>query len=169
VEVVRIHDADRRPSSWEDIIKPGQFVAFATPSDGTCVLFDSLDEAHAFCDAGVLGAPGTRFDVFDAGGRAHPPLLTIVHPSRAPGLDSHPRTQHKRRVIAWVLIAGGALVLAYTYWKLSDIRAVVPGVVGINLLLAGGRLLWFNLAVRETERARNARITRADASRGRRT
>ena len=151
---LRIHDPDRRPASWAEIIKPGQFVAFATPSDGTCVLFD---------------APATRFDVFDAGGRAHPPLLTIVHPARAQGLDSHPRMQHKRRVIAWVLIACGTLVLGYTYWKFADIRAIVPGVIGINLLLAGGRLLWFNLAVRETERARDARVAAADSGRGRPT
>jgi hypothetical protein len=166
VKELRIYDPDRRPANWTEIIQPGQFVAFATPSDGTCVLFDSLDEARAFCEAGVLAAPATRFDVFDADGRANPPLLTVVHPSRAQGLDSHPRMQHKRRVIAWVLITSGALLLSYTYWKFADIRAVVPGVIGINLLLAGGRLLWFNLAVRETERARDERVARAGSGRG---
>ena len=169
MQELRIHDADRRPASWADIIRPGQFVAFATPSDGTCVLFDSLDEARAFCEAGVLAAPATRFDVFDAEGRANSPLLTIVHPSRAQGLDSNPRMLHKRRVIAWALIAGGALLLIYTYWKFADIRAIVPGVIGINMLLAGGRLLWFNLAVRETERMRGERLARVDSGRGPRT
>jgi hypothetical protein len=166
VQELRIHDPDRRPASWAEIIRPGQFVAFATPSDGSCVLFDSLDEARAYCDAGVLAAPHTRFDVFDAGGRAYPPLLTIVHPARAQGLDSHPRMQHKRRVIAWVLIISGVLLLGYTYWRFADIRAIVPGVIGINLVLAGGRLLWFNLAVRETERARDTRVASVDSGRG---
>jgi hypothetical protein len=169
VKELRIHDPDRRPASWSEIIRPGQFVAFATPSDGTCVLFDSLDEARAFCEAAVLAAPATRFDVFDAGGRANPPLLTVVHPSRAEGLDSHPRVVHKRRVIAWVLIAAGGLLLIYTYWSFDDIEAIFPGVIGVNLLLAGGRLLWFNLAVRETERARGERVATVDAGRGRRT
>jgi hypothetical protein len=169
VLVVRIYDPDRRPASWAEIIRPGQIVAFATPSEGTCVLCDSLDEARAFCAAAVLAAPVTRFDVFDAAGRANPPLLTIVHPSRAQDLDSHPRMQHKRRVIAWTLVTSGALLLIYTYWKFSDIQAIFPGVVGINLLLAGGRLLWFNLAVRETERARDERLARADSGRGPRT
>jgi hypothetical protein len=169
VQQLRIHDPDRRPASWTDIIQPWQFVAFATPSDGTCALFDSLDEAREFCEAGVLAAPATRFDVFDAEGRANSPLLTIVHPSRARGLDSHPRGLHQRRVIAWALMAGGAMLLTYTYWKFADIRAIVPGVIGINMLLAGGRLLWFNLAVRETERTRGERLARMDSGRGPRT
>ena len=166
MQELRIHDAERRPASWAEIIQPGQFVAFATPSDGTCVLFDSIDEARAFCEAAVLAAPATRFDVFDAEGRANPPLLTIVHASRAQGLDAHPRGVHKRRVIAWALITGGVLLLTFTYWRFADIRAIVPGVIGINMLLAGGRLLWFNLAVRETERTRGERLARVDSGRG---
>jgi hypothetical protein len=162
VQVLQIHDPSRRPASWAEIIGPEQFVAFATPSDGTCVLFDSLDEARAFCEAAVRSAPAARFDVFDAQGRAQSPLLTIVHPSHAEGLDSHPRVLHKRRVIAWVLIAGGTLLLIWTYWKFSDIEAIFPGVIGINMLLAGGRMLWYNLAVRETERAREERLKRID-------
>jgi hypothetical protein len=165
VEVVRIHDPARRPASWAGIIRPGQFVVFATPSDGTCVLFESMGEARAFCEAGVLAAPGTRFDVFDAQGRAQPPLLTVVHPSREPTLDTHPRTLHRRRVIAWALIIAGVLLILFTYWKFSAIEAIFPGVIGINMLLAGGRLLWFNLGVRETERAREDRVAELDSGR----
>jgi len=166
VQIVRIHDPERRPASWAEIIRPGQFVAFASPSDGTCVLFDSLGEARAFCDAAVQSSADVRFDVFDAEGRANPPLLTIVHPSRERILDTHPPALHRRRVMAWLLIAGGALLLLYTYGKFSDIEAIFPGVIGINLLIAGGRLLWFNLAVRETERARADRLAKVDTGRG---
>ena len=87
MQVVRIHDPERKPASWAEIIRPGQFAAFATPSDGTCILFDSLAEARAYCDAAVQSAPAARYDVFDAEGRSNPPLLTIVHPSRAHTLD----------------------------------------------------------------------------------
>jgi hypothetical protein len=158
MQALRIHDAGRRPASWAEIIRPDQFVGFGTPSDGTCVLFDSLDEARLFCEAAVAAAPGLRYDVFDSHGRAETPLLTIVHPSHASRLDTHPAAIHRRRVLGWALIAAGALLIAWTYWKLADIEAIYPGVIGVNLLLAGGRFLWFNLGVRETERARETRL-----------
>lgn len=167
MQVVRIHDPDRRPASWTGLIGPGQFVAFATPSDGTCILFDSLDEARAFCETAVVRSAATKFDVFDAEGRANPPLLTVVHPSRAQDLDAHPRMLRKRRVIAWALIAAGIALIIYACWIPADIAVVVPAVIGINLVIAGGRLLWFNLVVRETERARDERLARTDSTHGR--
>lgn len=166
MQVVRIHDPARRPASWTDIIRPGQFVAFATPSDGTCVIVDSLADARAYCEAAVQTAPATRFEVFDAQGRAERALLTVVHPSRERALDTHPRAIHRRRVIGWSLIIGGALLLIWTYWQFPDIEAIFPGVIGINLVLAGGRFLWFNLVLRETERARGERLARAESGRG---
>jgi hypothetical protein len=166
VQVVRIHDPARRPPGWTGIIRPGQFVAFATPSDGTCVIVDSLAEARAYCEAAVQAAPATRFDVFDAQGRAESPLLTVVHPSRARALDTHPRAIQRRRVIGWSLIIGGAVLLIWTYWQFPDIEAIFPGVIGINMILAGGRLLWFNLVVRETESARGERLAKAESGRG---
>ena len=166
MRVLRIHDPARRPASWADIIGPRQFVAFATPSDGTCVIADSLAEARAYCDAAVQAAPAIRFDVFDAQGRAAPPLLTVVHPSRERTLDTHWRAVRRRRMIGWSLIIGGALLLIWTSWRFPDVEAIFPGVIGINLLLAGGRFLWFNLAVRETERARGERLAKAESGRG---
>lgn len=162
MEVIGIHDAARKPASWSEIIRPGQFVAFAAPSDGTCILFDSLAEARAYCDAAVQSAPGARYDVFDAEGRANPPLLTIVHPSHAHTLDDHPRALHQRRVIGWALIAAGIPLIIYACWIPTDIEVIFPGVIGINLLIAGGRYLWFNLGVRENERARQERVDRVD-------
>ncbi len=163
MEVLRIHDPARRPASWAEIIRPGQLVAFGTPSDGTCVLFDSLAEARAFCEAGVQSAPATRYEVFDSDGRAHPPLLTIVHPSRAHALDAHPRAVRKRRVLGWALIAAGLPLIVYASLRPPDIESIFPGVIGINLIIAGGRFLWFNLGVRETERTREERLARMDS------
>jgi hypothetical protein len=170
---VRLYDPGRRPVSWTEIIGPGQFSAFSTALDSglpcdpeghpfaeaavACVLFDSLDEARAFCESAVLVHPGIRFDVFDASGRVNPPLLTVVHASRAQTLDTDPRGIRLRRTIAWVLIVSAVPVLALAY-SLRDVRAIFPGFIGINMILAGGRLLWFNLAVRETERAREVRL-----------
>jgi hypothetical protein len=165
VQLVRIHDPRRRPASWAAIIRPGQFVAFGTPSEGTCVLFDSLSEARAWCEAAVTAAPDTRFDVFDAEGRAQPPLLTIVHPAKAERLDGSARAQHTRRVIGWLLIAAGIAAIGYACAIPADIAVIFPGVLGINLLIAGGRFLWLNLGVRETERERERRIAEVDSRR----
>ena len=51
------------------------------------------------------------------------------------------------------------LVLAYV---IGGAQSVLPGFLGLNLLIVGGRLLWFNLALRETERARHERLKNID-------
>jgi hypothetical protein len=175
VKVVRIHDPNRRPASWTAMIEPGQFVAFsrdidsgapcggdgrgfADHAEATCVILDALAEAEAFCAAAVEAAPSVRFDVFDAEGRAKPALMTVVHPSRAKTLDTNPRAQRRRRAIAWILIATGIPLIAYAYWMHREQDIILPAFVGINMIIAGGRLLWFNLGLRETEREREARL-----------
>lgn len=135
--------------------------AFAVAADATCVIVDSLAEAEAFCAAAIEAAPSVRFDVFDAGGRASPPLITVVHPSRAPTLDTHPRVQRRRSALAWALVNLGLMVIGYAYWKHTDRPMVFAGFIGINLLIAGGRILLLNLGVRETERERETRLASA--------
>lgn len=178
VEAVRIHDPQRHPASWTDIIKPGQFVAFAKdvdsgaacdadgrpfddPARAICMIFPSLPEASAFCESAVARSPSLQLEVFDAAGRARSPLLTFVHPSRAAAMDTHPRVLGRRRLIAWLLIAAGIPLIVFAYVKHTERDIILPAFVGINMLIAAGRLLWFNLAVRETERTRHERVARA--------
>ena len=177
LQELRLDDPARRPRSYMDLIQAGQFVAFAKdvegghPCDGrgrpfadpdavTCLVFDSLAEASTFCEAAVLQSPSTRFDVFDAGGRTRPPLLTVLHPSRLATLDSDPGAMRRRRVIAWALIVGGVPPIAYAYFFERDIGIILPAFIGINMIIAGARLLWFNLGIRETERERLERLDR---------
>ena len=179
MQELHVHDPDRRPANWTELIGPRQFVAFAKdvetgapcdangrpfadPSQTTCILFDSLDEARAFCEGAVLLAPRVRFDVFDAEGRANSPLFTVVHPSHARRLDTDARGLHKRRVIAWALIAAGVPTIIYAWLWRAEIEVIFPGFIGINLIVAGGRLLWLNLGIRETERARQERLERIE-------
>jgi hypothetical protein len=175
---LRLHDPGRRPANWTEIIGAGQFAAIARDLDAgtvcdldgrpfadsavaTCAVFDSFPEARAACEAAVLSAPGIQIDIFDAHGRANAPLLSVVHPDRAAEGEGNARAVLKRRIIAWVLIAASvpALVLAYV---IGGAHSVLPGFLGLNLLLIGGRLLWFNLALRETERARHERLKSVD-------
>jgi hypothetical protein len=176
---LRLDDPSRKPRSYLDLVGPAQFIVFARnvdsgvpcdaqgrpfadPAAAACLVFDQLDEARAFCDAAVLASPTVRFDIFDAAGRVHPPLLTMLHPSRASTLDTDPRTMRRRRVVAWALIAGSVPAMAYAYYFTSDLAVILPALVGINMLIAGGRLLWFNLGIRETERERQERLDRLD-------
>lgn len=178
VQVVRIHDAQRRPASWTEIIKPGQFVAFAKQCDSgescdedgrpfpdaavaTCAIFDSLGEARAFCESAVARSAALQIDLFDAEGRVHPPLLTFVHPSRAASQETHPRALGRRRLIAWLLIAAGIPLIVFAYVKHTEREIILPAFIGINMLIAAGRLLWLNLGIRETERERLARLKHA--------
>jgi len=157
------------------IVRPGQFVLFAkvldsgTPCDmegrtfadlslATCVIGDGLAEAEAFAEAAVARTPSMRIDIFDHEGRAQPALVTVLHPSRAQAADTHPRVLRKRRVIAWVLIATGVPLLVFAIVERNHREIILPAFLGINMLIAAGRLLWFNLGVRETERTRQDRL-----------
>jgi hypothetical protein len=160
-----------------EIVRPGQFALFAKdldsgaacdldgrrfddPEAGTCALCDSLAEARIAADAAVARTPPLRIDVFDAEGRAQPPLLTVLHPSRAQTVETHPRVLRTRRTIAWTLIALGIPLIAYACLGYRDHDIILPAFIGINMLIAAGRLLWFNLGVRETERTREDRLRR---------
>ena len=67
----------------------------------------------------------------------------------------------KRRIIAWLLIVAAFPMLGLAY-SLGAVQSVLPGFLGLNLLLAGGRLLWFNMALRETDRVRQERLKNLD-------
>jgi hypothetical protein len=178
VQIVRLHDPDRRPADWTEIIGPGQFAIFAKddvtgapcdveggrfadPAAATCGIVESVGDARAFCEAAVLRHPAIRYDVFDAEGRVRPPILTVLHPARAAGLETSPRAMRRRRVIAWVLIVAGIPLIVYACLEFREREIILPAFLGINLIIIGGRLLWMNLALRETERVREARLSRA--------
>src|SRR6185503_7344742 len=154
LQELRLDDPARRPRSYMDLIRDGQCVVFARdadsgrPCDG---------RGHPFADPDAVTC-----DVFDAGGRTRPPVLTVLHPSRVASLDSAPGAMRRRRVIAWALIVGGVPLIAYAYFFGHDVDMILPAFIGINMILAGGRLLWFNLGVRETERDRQERLDRLE-------
>jgi hypothetical protein len=178
VQVLRLHDPGRRPASWTEIIQPGQFAAFAKnldsgapcdakgrsyldPSQVACLVFDSLDESQAYCESAANRTPAVQFEIFDAAGRANPPLITVVHPSRAGAVEADPAVLRRRRVIAWTLIAAAIPTLVVGYYLRDGGHQIFAGFVGLNMLVAAGRLLWFNMAVRETEELRRRRLAKA--------
>ena len=181
MRIVRLHDPARRPAAWTDVILPGQFAVFARDDatgvpcdmDGvrfvagaeTCAIVDSIAEARAVCDTALQRHPSIRFDVFDSDGRTRPPILTVLHPDRAAAFETSPRQMRKRQVIAWALIIAGIPLMVFASVEYHERDIILPAFLGINMVIVGGRLLWMNLALRETERARERRLASVSGDR----
>lgn len=168
---VPVYDPARTPRDWMDLVRPTQCAVFASLVDGgdpcdldgvrsgavpTCTIFDSLADAEAFCLARIERLPAVRFDVFDAGGRSRPALLTIVHPSRNAALEGHVGSVRVRRWTAVALLIA-APVLFWLDWGYYDGLLMVPTLLGFNALLLAGRLLQLNGASVSAERHRRER------------
>ena len=163
------------------IIRPTEFAAFATladsgivcdadgePTNGeddSCIIFETLPEAEAFCRERVAQIPRLRFEIMDAAGRHRPPLFTIVHPSRAAALEGSPGKIRRNRYAAVALLAVGPPLIWFD-WAFYDGVMVVPTIVGINAVLIAVRLLIMNFSFASDERARRERVARALADRG---
>lgn len=177
MRTIRVHDPQRQPANWTGLIRPGQFVAFArlldgggscdaegrpvaSPSDTTCLFFDTMDEAASFCSERARLNPAVSFDIFDHEGRSNPPLLVVVDPSRASKLSGNRRTIRLYQCAAAALVAG-ALGLFWWDWTQERDFLVLPTVLGVNMLLAAGRLLQMSSANSAAERARQERLARA--------
>jgi hypothetical protein len=175
-QVLRLYDSERRPQNWVDIIQPTQFVVFSSdidtgtptdadgrpfpsPSAATCLVFESIVEARRFCDARVVEVPSVRFEVFDARGRVESPLLDIVSPSRAGTREGNARALRLRTWAAILMIAAAPLLIWYDF-ETSRGSLVLPSFLAVSMVVAALRLLFMNMAVREAERARRARLER---------
>ncbi|HTV00366.1 MAG TPA: hypothetical protein VMF13_07525 [Luteitalea sp.] len=178
MRIVQVYDAARRPADWMAIIQPAQFAVFASRIEGgdpcdvdggpapqsgaTCGIADSLAEAEQFCRDTVAVHPDVRFDIFDAAGRARPPLVTVVHPSRSRQLDGDPGSRRRHRAIALVLIVL-APVLIWIDWRYLDVKGL-PSLLAFNLLLFAMRLLMIAAGHAANERKRLARLAGRDES-----
>jgi len=174
VVTLRLFDRDRHPPDWTEIIRPGQYVAFskrvdaggscdqdgrpfASAADVTCLIFDDLAEARAFCEEQVTRAAAVRFEIFDSAGRRDPPLLVIVHPSRIAALDGNPRGIRVRRWAAYALLVGAVPLFWYDYQH-DEGMLIFPTVLGINMVVIATRLLQLNGAYVHAERLRQKRL-----------
>jgi hypothetical protein len=171
---LRLYDPDRTPTNWTEIIRPGQFVAFAktldtgapcdaegqpfpTIEDATCLLFEGLDEAEACCREQVDRAPTVRFEIFDSTGRVNGPLYVIVHPTKTAQLEGNPRGMRLRAQAAILLLAIAALSFWYNLHAGRGVQ-IFPTLLGINLVVVAARLLQLNASYAHAERLRKKRI-----------
>jgi hypothetical protein len=175
VQTVRLYDPLRQPPSWTDIVRPDQFVVFAKRADGgapcdvggqpfptadeaSCLLFDRIQDARAFCESCVQRNADVAFEIFDGAGRLNPPLLVVVPPSRQHAVDSSPGSMRLRFRLTIALIAG-ALLLFWLDYTREGVHFVLS-VIGVHMLVAAWRLGTMNHSIRESERAREERLRR---------
>lgn len=171
---LRLFDPSRTPTSWTEIIRRGEYVAFAKTidtgapcdadgqpfrdaSEATCLLFESLQQAESFCRHQVEIGPDVRFEIFDSTGRASPPLLIVVHPAKRARLEGNPRGMRARTWGATILLA----IAAVSFWYDLEHGAVArffPTLIGINLVVVAARLFQLNRSYRDAERARKERL-----------
>ena len=169
----KVYDKTRQPADWTSFVGPTQCAAFlkdvktANPlatdgseiarlSDCRFLLFDHLEEARIFCEAQVQRYPFMCCEIFDAEGKAKPPLLAIMHPSAARKNELSPTWVKRRKVIAIAsLVAAG--VLFFADWR-SEYELLWPSLLAVNLLLLGLRLLYWNTASAERSRTQAKRL-----------
>jgi hypothetical protein len=173
---LRLYDSERHPPNWTDMVRPTDFVAFASDVDSgaaidadgrpfpstvlaTCLVFDSLAEARRYCEGRVAEVASLRFEVFDARGRVDAPLLVLVHASRAATLEGNKRARVVRTWVAVALLAGAGPLVWYDYATARG-SLVLPTFLGISMALAAVRLLFMSMTVQEVERARRERLGR---------
>jgi hypothetical protein len=158
---IKVADEARRPRDWNQLLSPSQCAVFfkridaetplskdgatfARMHDATFLLFDSLEAARRFCEGRVQEFPYMCCEIFDAEGRAKPPILVIEHPSAAAKNELSARSVRRRKIFAIVLI----LCAPALFWW--DHRAngtlVMPTFLGISLILAAVRILHWNMA-----------------------
>ena len=163
---LKLYDPARKPAEWTGLVHAGQFAVFHSDvatdverapdghylqpgEDSTCLVFDSLAEAEAYCEAKVEEIANLRCDIYDHTGKSKPPLLTYVN-------KIHVNVPARRVYWGWALVAA-SLPLFWIEWHWHG-TLVVPMVVGINLVFAGLRMVYWGKGGTEKRRAEDSEI-----------
>lgn len=175
-QILKLYDPERTPPNWVDIVRSTQFVAFcsdvqsggttdaegkpfASAAAATCLVFESLTDAQQFCEARVVEIPSVRFEVFDARGRVESPLLVVVNPAHAAALEGSASGIRLRKWIALAMFAAAPPLIWYDF-AMTRGSMVLPSFLAVSMIVMALRLLFMNMAVREAERTRRARLER---------
>jgi hypothetical protein len=161
---LRLYDPARTPKGWTDIIRPGQYAVFhsdvntdvekkpdghflAPEDESFCLVFDSLSEAEAYCESKVEEIPSLRCDIYDHLGKGKPPALTYLN-------EAHLHSPRKHARWGWLMIAASVpCFLLDWHW---DFVVIVPTIVGLNLVFAGLRLIYWGTGGKEKRRSKKS-------------
>ena len=161
MQLLKLYDPARKPTEWTGLVHAGQFAVFHSDittdveraadghylqpgEDSTCLVFDSLAEAEEHCEMKVDQIPSLRCDIYDHAGKSKPPMLTYVN-------KIHFKAPSKRAKWGWVLVAA-SVPCFWIEWHWGN-TLVIPMVVGVNLVFAGLRLVYWGKGGSEKRRA----------------
>ena len=122
-------------------------VPLARLRDATFLLFDSIDEARKSCEAKVLRHPDMCCEIFDSAGKARPPLLVIVHTSKVEKDELSASSVRNRKIVAIALFI--AAIPLFWWDRQTNGTLVLPTFLGLTIIVAGIRILLWNMARRE--------------------
>lgn len=169
----KVYDKTRQGRDWMSLVAPTQCavffkdfqtagplsrdgVAFDKMTDCTFLVFDRLEDARRFCEVQVKEHSSMCCEVFDFEGKAKPPLLVVVNPSVAEKDELSASWVRRRKIIAIVSFLG-AIPLVVWDWRTGS-YLIVPTVVGINLIVFGLRLLYWNTARSDRSQEQSHRL-----------
>ena len=151
MQTLKLYDPTRKPAEWTGLVHSGQYAVFhsdiatdveKTPDgkylgpgeDSVCFVFDSLPEAEAYCEAKVEAIPSLRCDIYDHNGKSGPPTFTYVNQAQL-------KAPSRRAYWGWALIAASVpLFWIELHWHGT---LIVPMIVGLNMIFAGLRLIYW--------------------------
>jgi len=162
VQRLKLYDPTRKPTEWTGLVHDGQYAVFhsdiatdieRTPEgnylqpgeDSTCLVFDSLTEAENYCEIKVEQISNLRCDIYDHTGKSKPPMLTYVN-------KIHLNAPTRRANWGWTLVAA-SLPFFWIAWFYHGTQ-VIPMVIGVNLVLAGLRLVYWGKGGMEARRTK---------------
>jgi hypothetical protein len=167
----KVYDETRHPPEWTSLVGAAACAVFmkdvetstplsrdgavVLPKDCTFLRFDHFAEAREFCEAQVQRYPAMCCEIFDAQGKAKPPLLTVVHPSRAQK-DGLSDRWLSRRTIAIVSILCAVPLFVWDWHEEGYL--ILPTIIGINLVSFALRLLYWNTARKDRDREQEQRL-----------
>lgn len=163
MQTLKLYDPARKPAEWTDLVHAGQFAVFHSDvatdmekapdgrylkpvDESVCLVFDSLAEAEAYCEARIEAIPSLRCDIYDHTGKSRPAMLTFVSKAQL-------KAPAQRAYWGWALIAT-SIPLFWIEWHWHG-TLVVPMVVGFNMIFAGLRLVYWGKGGTEKRRAQS--------------
>ena len=143
---VRIYDPARTPCNWAELLAARQYAVFQyetktglhlgpdgnglhKDASGTCLIFDSLEEAKNYCIFRIEQAPHITCEIFDKEGKAKPPVEIFVHRS----IEAAQRSVFRSRFFwAHIMTILGIIGLLID-WR-SDFVRMWPTILGLKFL-----------------------------------